>query len=60
MMTKSDEKHYTAEAEVRITFRDGTQVIEVWTGISRRHAVGRAREKYRDIARADFADGMPW
>lgn len=58
---KAETKTYTAEAEVRVTFdKDGTQVIETWRGISRRHALGRARSHYRDIARADFADGMPW
>lgn len=54
-------ERYTAEAEVRVTFdKDGVQVIETWRGISRRHALGRARSHYRDTARADFADGMPW
>lgn len=63
MMTKSDEKLYTAETEVRITFRDGTQVVETWRGISKRHAVGRARDKYGDddeVAKVDFASGEPW
>lgn len=61
-MTKTEEKPttYTAEAEVRVTFKDGRQVIETWRGISKRHAVARARAEYRDVARADFANGEPW
>jgi hypothetical protein len=51
---------YTAEAEVRITYKVGSQVIETWHGVSKRHAVARARDKYRNVARADFASGEPW
>lgn len=48
------------EAEVRVTHDDGTQVVEVWRGISRRHALLKARAHYREVARADFANGEPY
>lgn len=57
---KAKPETYTAEAEVRVTFKDGTQALEVWSGISKRHAVGRARNHYREVARCDFANGEPW
>ena len=57
---KANPKSYAVEAEVRITYKDGTQVVGTWRGISKRHAVGLARAKYRGVARADFASGEPW
>ena len=58
--TSPDEAGFTTKTDVRITFDDGTERVETWRGISERHAVGRARSHYRDVARADFASGEPW
>lgn len=57
---KTEKDTYTVETEVRVTYNDGTQAVEVWRGISARHAVAEAREHYRGVARADFASGEPW
>ena len=57
---RDDRDGYTAQADVRVIFDDGTERVEAWRGISERHAVGRARSHYRDVARADFASGEPW
>ena len=40
---KANLKTYAVEVEVRITYKDGTQVVETWRGISKRHAVASAR-----------------
>jgi hypothetical protein len=65
-MTEADRKNgerdgiQDVEAEVRVTHKDGSQVVEVWTGISKRHALLEARDHYRGVARCDFADGEPY
>jgi hypothetical protein len=55
-------KYGIKTVEVLITMKDGTTRIEVWEGGSRRWAVMRARDYYRDdteVRRADFASGEP-
>ncbi len=61
-MTKVKDKHdWKVSAEIRIKEdEDGAERVEVWTGISRRHALLKARNQYRDVARADFANGEPY
>ena len=58
---KENTETYNVEAEVRVTYDDNRpETVEVWQGISRRHALMRARRHYRDVARADFANGEPY
>lgn len=60
-MEKIDTKpDYNVEAEVRVTYKDGAQVLEVWRSISKRHALLEARNHYRGVARCDFVDAEPW
>lgn len=59
-MTKVEGEHnWKVSAEVRIK-QNGAERVEVWTGISKRHALLEAREHYRGVARCDFADGEPY
>ncbi|CAA9564517.1 MAG: hypothetical protein AVDCRST_MAG86-925 [uncultured Truepera sp.] len=44
---------------MRVTYKDGAQVLKIWRSITKRHAFLKAREHYRNVARADFADGEP-
>lgn len=60
--SKVDWRRYpdSVEVEIHITPHEGDERrVEVWQGMSRRHAVWRAREHYRGTARADLADEEP-
>ena len=57
-MTK-DKKTPVVSAEVKVQ-ENGTPRVEVWAGISRRHALLEARAHYRGVARCDFANGEPY
>ena len=53
-------REVSAEVRVKPHDAEGVGRVETWTGISKRHALVKAREHYRDVARCDFADGEPW
>lgn len=61
MTTTKNKPTRVVSAEVRVKQdEDGAERVEVWTGISRRHALLKARAHYREVARADFANGEPY
>lgn len=59
MTTVREKRTLEVSAEVRIK-QGGAERVEVWTGISKRHALLKARGHYRGVARCDFADGEPY
>ena len=59
MTTVVDKSIPKVSAEVRVK-QSGADRVELWAGISKRHALLEARKYYQGVARCDFADGEPY